>query len=1388
MRTYKLLTVLTLFLLVPASITWAQTISTHKGLTTAVFSTSQGKITVYLPDDIRAGDTITGTMMAEPTGKNAKQLEKSLAEIKNMQLRLDGKPVLFSALGIEPGKLSAFEWRVQEEIKPNCPVELMTSSGTKPLQVTYEFKKPEVEKPSQPSGCFIPSHILTGNPIGIRGNFDGEASNTQCLLNNQPLQILAESPRQCIVMYPQDARGAGTFSVKEDELEKCSRTVSGVDMQITAGNLNLKRGQSTYIDIKITGLQNLPDKAVLTVANLTPGIVTITNGNLQVVPIWPMSDTSAGVFTLHCPAVSINTGTFSVNVNLDLPQTTTTTSETEIPPGYIRKSCDCSVSVSVSKTGNSFKAEAKPECKGQYGIGINTFPGCSVMSTTYEWSIISGKENAELAGNTKSAAVNVRPKSSGAYTACVVVTVTCVDGTVCTSTKCIDNTGKEVVSPGTVTKPPDTKPPAPDDTKKPPPTTTVPESSKCSCHADCTITAGAKKGNETTYTANVKAECKGSSGTGNTRVQCTVGPITYNWSIGASGKDVAEIVGKTDGPSVTVKLKKDGAYNLYLNGTVTCSDGTVCTYSCNVEIPLIPVTSGKACMPIVEEKVEPAMDGGLKAHQIGSGGGSSMNRDEFIALEAEGGDWDQAVFKCEPQKPDCPDSRSEKIIPLIGRVRFEWKIEGDNKGNFVKLGCLPEALTAEGERVIFKPPVVPLPVKANDTTIITTIKLFILDDGSPVADETVEKTITIKTKRKKSNPDKYEIEISGGKGKLPAIPAASPALGTCLAKDPVWTPKDNLTKPDIILPPVPDNNKMVLGQWIILTTPNQSDPDDVKFICESKANCNTTPLEKSYPDKVEYSWEIVSGGGKFILGNAGRFVIYEAPLEMPRGKEEVEVKFRVTVKNPAGARKDPDKKHEEVVLKFYQPGVKLSHPSLTWLPEEDNNLGFTSSLQYKESGQWRPALAHMCRIHFFELLNVSAEKGVCMNDPVPKEADECRDLKLNNEDQHEAFDDKKAAGKCTQKEMFLQARTQKPEKEYSLKVYSQDFGSYGLFRSFANVNKGGKDSIRGEKPLYIPIPAHEAHELRHPLGRAKKNRYSDNRVTIPYDIDENQIADNGWTANGGVRMRDPAVKNEDDDNSPVGDGFKGDGLSTYQEYRGFKVLVRNEVMHIRTNYDVKDIFIRNRDNLSLTLYASVSGLDVHEISENQYGGDNFRVINFNNSIATHVVDQRGLKLINAGNHATLLGIAESLGALEPTIPNFEKEIRVYRTKVERVCQLRNLPDCNAKLNAVVAHELLHGNNVCHHGEGDETRENSFDLRQGLRSGNVSCVMRYDNVGTIIRGFNPEAVGTSLCNSATGTGYNANNQAFGDAKDKRGNCRGQIRISGKGGRPKSCGNR
>jgi len=323
---------------------------------------------------------------------------------------------------------------------------------------------------------------------------------------------------------------------------------------------------------------------------------------------------------------------------------------------------------------------------------------------------------------------------------------------------------------------------------------------------------------------------------------------------------------------------------------------------------------------------------------------------------------------------------------------------------------------------------------------------------------------------------------------------------------------------------------------------------------------------------------------------------------------------------------------------------------------------------------------------------------------------------------------------------------------------------------------------------------------------------SQTEVRLPKRAVDSMIAD-VWKSNNGITGAD----NSDNETDPVGDGHAGDGLTLYEEYRGFII----DGNHVEGNPKKKDFFIVNEEGQSyqpgIKLFQQLSGLEVHYTLKRTEMSDT-RVVNRYHNQGPHRVDQHGVLIVAfAGNP----GYAEALGG-----PGTPKSIAVVN--------LRSLPpdmsDHSVQYWAsTLAHELFHACNVYHHGEKEypqvtwvrfasldlvlENNSSPVDVRKepsgdgstdlpdltvvnvtlGLNndqhSGDDNCVMRYDDA----EGYTPQAgpanaryhsgsepAGFGLCTQSAGAGVNdANHQPqsrYGNAAENRGNCAGQILVN------------
>lgn len=418
----------------------------------------------------------------------------------------------------------------------------------------------------------------------------------------------------------------------------------------------------------------------------------------------------------------------------------------------------------------------------------------------------------------------------------------------------------------------------------------------------------------------------------------------------------------------------------------------------------------------------------------------------------------------------------------------------------------------------------------------------------------------------------------------------------------------------------------------------------------------------------------------------------------------------------------------------------------------------------------------------WELLGTSKEPGVAMNFPVGA-ADAAFDLELDSTGEAlEISPDKQR--------VFKAVRSGFTD---TVQVLPKDWGAWSELKVTAALTDG-----------------------RQVVGKLRGS--TQENVRLPRRSPSSFIADvwkESTSASGG--------DGEDLDALPDGDGTPGDGLSLYEEYRGFY----EEGIHIEGKPNKKDFFIRNKAMAAalggIGRFSRLSRLAVHhKLTDTELTVG--RVINGNHAAGPHVTDQHAIIVeVVAGQ----TGFAQAVGG-----PANPKAI----TRVGLMADWNRLDA--GYLASTVAHELFHCVNVWHHGEGDYAGELSLDgvgelvergpagfarvrvlteqgvdvtqavkdflalpspnggprveavnvgIEAGQHSGPENCVMRYDvaefavgKADPAIRYRTGELVGAGICSASVGDGVNLPGRApqprYGDPAPNRGACRHQLLVT------------
>ncbi|GEM_PF-5481816 len=251
----------------------------------------------------------------------------------------------------------------------------------------------------------------------------------------------------------------------------------------------------------------------------------------------------------------------------------------------------------------------------------------------------------------------------------------------------------------------------------------------------------------------------------------------------------------------------------------------------------------------------------------------------------------------------------------------------------------------------------------------------------------------------------------------------------------------------------------------------------------------------------------------------------------------------------------------------------------------------------------------------FKLLGVSKEPGVCLNWPPKGQVDrnnEKHDLRIEKDENPEL----QIVGDDGQSASTKPGSYESADAEIS----SFDWGAYGDVMVTAEVE--GKGDIVGF--------------LKDDKGEHRTIR----QIPIPKREDTSLIAD-AWKKDIGMEGK---TDDEDKDDTPHAGGVcashQGDGLSLYEEYRGFYVegyfskkdtksqakTAPGGLIHIRTDPTVKNFFVLNRTKAdideSLEGLSEISNLEVAKLREGGMSDD--RIVNFHAGSAPQTVKQHGI--------------------------------------------------------------------------------------------------------------------------------------------------------------------
>jgi hypothetical protein len=282
---------------------FAQETKTISGIVTDEIQTKNGKIIIIRTTNLPRGKTISGTVTLDPETDNPGKAQKRLKVLGGLAFRIGNELILKDGI-----------FTVELPDSENVPLQVFSPEG-----VLIEEIPLKLSDLAPPTELNLPKTIRSGFIERINGDFPGDISQAKVTMDNAPVDLIAGNETELFFKAKDIEPGIHELSLEYGDIQAIE-TVNLVDYSLRTGEMNLNRGESTYLDVNVTGLEDIKEPLVLELQNQSQGTISLEGGDRQIIEIFPEEVTEKGDWQKRFEIQSLRRGSYSIVTDLYVPE------------------------------------------------------------------------------------------------------------------------------------------------------------------------------------------------------------------------------------------------------------------------------------------------------------------------------------------------------------------------------------------------------------------------------------------------------------------------------------------------------------------------------------------------------------------------------------------------------------------------------------------------------------------------------------------------------------------------------------------------------------------------------------------------------------------------------------------------------------------------------------------------------------------------------------------------------------------------------------------------------------------------------------------------------------------------------------------------------------